>query len=345
MTPRQRFFVFGVAGMLAVAVLFVYVWPYIAPFVLAVMLAAVIDPPVGWLHRRFGIGRGVATVFVLVLSLTTICGAIVLIAANLIVEVENLRQLLPELGLQASRAVDIVLERLGGSLSPSFLRQLRAWTFNSTDWAALAEGGAKAIIASLRGVPHMLFVVVVSSLATFFISKDRHKLWQALLQSIPPEWHRSVVRFRDETLSGALGILGTQFTLIGLTAVASVIGLAAVGVPYAWALGVLAGLLDIAPFLGPGTIFIPVAAVFILQGQLLRGLIAVALCLLVVLARQLIEPYLFGARLGLHPVTTLLSLYIGVRALGVAGFVVGPLLLIIVKAFFVVMIEPGLSRP
>lgn len=340
MTPRQRAFIHGVAGMAALGVAFVYAWPYVAPFLLAIFLAAVIDPVVRALHDGLGIGRGCAVVLVLTLSIALLGGAVALIAANLNAELEGFLEALPDYAMHVRQYVDTYggrIERWMAEWSPAFGDVLR---FNPDQWTGLAAGATKAVLGALKGAPHALFVVFVGGLATYFISKDRHKLWQQFLQTIPSEWRASVVRFRDEIMGGALGIVRAQLTLIGMTAVASVVGLALVGVPYAWALGLLAGLLDLAPFLGPGTVFIPMGTVYLLQGQLVRGLTLFILCMLIVLARQLVEPHMFGAQLGLHPVTTLIALYIGVQALGVVGFIVGPLTLIVVKAFFVVMVAP-----
>lgn len=344
MTPRQQTFVRGIVAMTALGVLFVYLWPYVAPFLLALLFAALIDPFVGWAQRRLKVGRGVAVLIVISLFVVAFGGVIALIVSNLTVEFEGLLRELPHFSLQARQHIEATLHRIEGWFVRWFPAFANLWRPQADDWAKVAETGAKAVLSTLKGAPNALFVLFVGGLATYFISKDRHMLWHGVLQFVPPEWRQPVVHFRDEILAGALGIVGTQLTLIGLTAFAAVLGLLLLGVPYAWVLGLLAGLLDIAPFLGPSTVFTAVAAVYLLKGRLWHAIATLLLCLLIVLARQLVEPYLFGARLGLHPFTTLVALYVGVKALGVVGVIVGPLALIVVKAFFVVMLAPSLPR-
>ncbi len=52
----------------------------------------------------------------------------------------------------------------------------------------------------------------------------------------------------------------------------------------------------------------------------------------IVVTRQIIEPKIMGKNIGLHPLATLISLYIGMRIFGIIGILIGPLTLIVIKA-------------
>lgn len=344
MTRRQRAFVSGVTATAALGAVLVYAWSYVAPFILALFLAALIDRPVTFLCTRFGVGRGPAVVAVLIVALSALGAVVFLFAANLSTELEQLLDELPGYASRGKAFVDGLMVRaelLFSRLSPALGDVLR---IHPEQWTAAVHSAAKGVLGTLRALPGALFVLFIGGLATYIISKDRHILWRGLLRTMPPEWRRPVIRLRDEIVGGALGIVRIQLLLVGITAVASIIGLAFVRVPYAWALGLLAGVLDLAPFLGPSTVFLPAATIYLLQGQLGVGLALLVFWMIIVTGRQLMEPHLFGAGLGLHPLTTLLALYIGVRVVGAAGFVAGPFVLIVVKALFVVTIAEGGMR-
>lgn len=336
MTRRQRVFLTGLAAATVFAGGLLYAWRYVAPFVLAMFFATVIDPAVGGLCRHLPIRRGVAIVIVLSLFFIGLGGVVFAVVANLGSELEQLVESLPRFAVLVRDGMDNVRHRIEELFVelPSPLAD--ALHVGPEQWTETLQSAAKGILGGLTALPEAMFVVFVGGLATYFISKDRHELWRGLLAAIPPEWRGSVVRFRDEVVGGALGIVRAQLALIALTAIVSVLGLVLLRVPYAWALGLLAGLLDLAPFLGPSTVFLPVAAVHLLQGNSASGLGLLVVWMIVVLVRQGVEPHLFGAGLGLHPVTTLAALYVGVQAVGTAGFVAGPLFLIAIKALFVV---------
>lgn len=100
--------------------------------------------------------------------------------------------------------------------------------------------------------------------------------------------------------------------------------------PLLW--GYLTGILDMLPFIGTGTVLIPMAIyrVAILK-QGVRAFILLLLYAGCYLLREFIEPRLVGGRMGIHPIWMLLAIYFGVRFYGLAGILTGPLTLLLVR--------------
>lgn len=338
MHRRQRMLLYTLAATGAVAVVLVYCWAYVAPFLLAVFLAAVIDPYVRLVHSATGMRRGAAVVLVLFVFLGLLLGGLTLAMVNLIVELERLLVHVPQYAEAVAQQVEGVLERVRHVFSrlPPPLDSLDF--FDSKQAADAATSAVKNALGGLKAAPGAAFFVIVTGLATFFISRDRHLLWGAVLSALPAPWRRPIVRIRDEIVGGVLGMVRAQLILLTMTAGVSVIGLAAAGVPYAWGLGLAAGVLDLAPVVGPGGVFVPVAVVYAFSDRAATAIAVVVLWLVLVFLRQLLEPHVFSAQLGLHPVTVLAAVYVGVRAVGVAGFLIGPLALVVVKALLVVVL-------
>ena len=90
-------------------------------------------------------------------------------------------------------------------------------------------------------------------------------------------------------------------------------------------------LVDALPIFGTGTVLIPWAVLELLAGNLRLALGLLALYLVVWLVRSLLEPRLLGARAGLPPLPALMAMYVGFRAFGVAGMVLAPLVLLLLK--------------
>jgi predicted PurR-regulated permease PerM len=120
----------------------------------------------------------------------------------------------------------------------------------------------------------------------------------------------------------------------------NVLGLTLIGSRYAVGLGILLAIMDILPVIGPGLVYIP----WILY-QAIWGSPAVAVALLVLygavsLLRQVAQTHLVGREMGLHPLATLTSLYVGYRMFGAAGLVYGPLAAILIKGLWVSGVIP-----
>ena len=148
-----------------------------------------------------------------------------------------------------------------------------------------------------------------------------------------PEKRRTDVRTGLSHLrTAALGWLRAQGLLTLLTFSLLLTGLFALGVTSPLLPAAATALTDALPVLGAGLVLVPWAALTALAGDLPMGLGLLGLWGLVMTARSLLEPKLVGLHAGLPPLAALLAMYVGFRALGVAGMVLTPLALMLIKA-------------
>lgn len=95
-------------------------------------------------------------------------------------------------------------------------------------------------------------------------------------------------------------------------------------VPYFILISLVVAIIDMLPILGVGTVLIPWSIYSFITGELGRGIGMLALYILIILVRQVSEPRLIGKRVGLSPLVTLISIYIGFRAFGIVGVIFAP---------------------
>ncbi len=107
-------------------------------------------------------------------------------------------------------------------------------------------------------------------------------------------------------------------------------GLWMLGNPYFLLLGILIGMMDALPFIGTGTLLIPMAVYLIFRGS--YGLAAghVVLFLATYVTREFLEPRLIGAKLGIYPFAMIVVVYVGLYLYGPAGVLLGPVSLLLV---------------
>ena len=99
-----------------------------------------------------------------------------------------------------------------------------------------------------------------------------------------------------------------------------------------WAMVV--SLVDALPILGTGTILVPWALVCLVQHDTARAIGLLGIYAATSLTRSTLEPRFVGRQLGLDPLVTLISLYVGFRLWGIAGMMLAPLLVITVISGF-----------
>jgi len=178
----------------------------------------------------------------------------------------------------------------------------------------------------------MATVSVISLMGAFFISKDFF-LWEARFRRVLPNGvnNRLDQIFRD--LRGALlGFLKAQLTLISLTAAIVIIGLLIMRVEYAITIGLITGLVDLLPYLGTGTVFVPWIVYLFFKGNYTMVIGLSILYAVVLIFRQIIEPKVVAESVGLDPLLTLVALFVGLQLFGFLGLIIGPVSLVLINA-------------
>lgn len=314
--------------------------PFFAPFVLAIVLTALITPMVDRLEERFKWSRGLAVAVILSVAVLLIVTLLGVVTARLVTEIGQFITDLPTLRGTLTQRVDESITRLrtlyAGLPAPieettnRMLEQLSGGLSNL----------ARNFLDIIGAVPAFLFQLVIASIATYFLSKDQRLFGRTIMQYVPRTRRSQVLQIKDEIARGIIGFLRAQVILVGISAVLAILGLSILRVPYAWFLGLLAGFLDIVPMVGPSGVFLPLAGYHMATGNVGYGIAILVVLGALLAVRQLVEPRVVGAYLGLHPLTSLVAVFAGVRLLGVEGFLLAPILLVVVKAILVIAILP-----
>ena len=103
-------------------------------------------------------------------------------------------------------------------------------------------------------------------------------------------------------------------------------------------------IIDALPILGAGAILLPWVVLAILLGDFKLAIGILIVYFIVLSVRQMLEPKLISENIGVHPLITLISMYSGFKILGVSGFLVGPVVMIILKNVFSKELEIGFFK-
>jgi sporulation integral membrane protein YtvI len=296
---------------------------YLMPFLLALFMAAALEPFVGWLTAR-GMQRAAASFTALAAGISVAVTGVGVIATLLLSELLELSKHLPDYWKRGQHDVDRILSewfRLREELG------LKPNSFNAElhSLYRLFHGSVNALVSLLIHLPDVALVWVVAAVAAFFLLRDRERMRCWLRAGVPPQVRGFLVATYDAVMAGIFGFVRAELTLVAITASTTTVALLLVGAPYAIVAGLSAGLLDFVPFLGPSALLVPWATWFLIVGPTRLGVLILLVWLTVVLLRQSIEPRLLGNGTGLHPLVVLFSLYVGVKMFGATGFLIGPI--------------------
>lgn len=184
----------------------------------------------------------------------------------------------------------------------------------------------QTIISTLNGFIYSIVIIITSILTSI----DLPKIINKSKQIIPYD----VFQLINKVMNKISQIMVSEIKLVLLTTIETVVGLYTLGVNNALTIGLICGILDILPVVGPSLIFIPWIVYEILIKNIIFAIGLILLYTLLQIIRQILEIKIVGNNLKLHPVTTILSLYIGILIFGVWGVIFGPFMIILLKELF-----------
>ncbi len=187
------------------------------------------------------------------------------------------------------------------------------------------------VLNTISGVINLL----LTSIITIYLSMDLYRILSMLRGLLPTSIYvplkRGIIKLRN--------VINVEMVLIGATTLATMLGLFLLGVKDPLTVGIICGILDILPIVGPGMLFIPWCIYAFFNGDVFLSIGLVVLFVLTGVIRQLMEVKYVGGSLQVHPVTTLFSLYTGVMIYGAWGVILGPVLVLFMQELLDVNFE------
>ncbi len=331
------------AGVVAVSFLVVlavlllrYAFVALLPFIIAVIFALMMEPPVRLLSRKMP--RGLAVFLTMTIFFAAAGFTLTVLVSHLVTELGDLSGRLPVYIGEFQQMLTFLVTWIRdsyGALPPQAVEYLE----NAITAVTTSAGDSITIVISsflslLGSLPNAALVLVVSILATFFISRDRRVLGRFWVHTVPEPWGQHTLFFGREAFTAFLAYVRAQFILVMFTMFLATAGLYLLKVKYALTLGLLIGFFDVIPVLGPSAVFIPWIILAFVTGAKTFAVKLLILYVAVFVMRQLFEARIVALSLGLHPLAVMVGMYAGLKILGVAGLVLGPIVVILIQAAY-----------
>lgn len=345
--PLTKFLVALVLVVLAGAVL-VRFQEMIAPLVLAVILAYLLKPVVAAITERTRLSWSVAAALVYLVLLVIIITLLTVAGIALVQQVQGLYGAVADIAadpvtrLQAIINKPFVVGPFAFDLSQPFsigpFGPFQVPDLNSPEWQSIIQQALSAIQPALNrtgvlvgnlatgtasGLGWALFIVVVS----YYLLNDVRNIGVSFERLVPEEYAYDVRRLIKELgpiwnafLRGQITLGITMGVLVGLT-------MWVLGVRYAVVLGLLGGLLEFIPVIGPVIAGGVALIIALFQPGNWLGLNPITFALVVLGASILLQqaennflvPRILGGSLNLHAVVILVGAVVAASLAGIIG--------------------------
>lgn len=307
------------------------------PFVLALIVAWLLNPLVRMIHQKLGVSRRLVA-FLMVLLLFGLAGGILAyfayaVAGEAISLVNNWHDIWEGLSATGDQVIAL-LKPLAEVLPYEWLNSADELLIQLSQWLETAIPNALSGIASGAGsaamkVPSIAVGLIVFIMAAYFITADYPRIRYQATRMFGGRVRERMVSFKAILTSAFGGYLRAQLLLsIGVFFIL-LVGFVLIRQGYALLIALLLAVMDFIPIIGAGTVMVPWAVIELVSGNVKSAVSLMVIWGIICLFRRVGEPKFVGAQTGLSPILSLVCIYMGMRLAGVAGMILGPILCLV----------------
>ena len=291
-----------IAGItVAVYILMKYFLPYVIPFFISYILVHLLKPVTELIHKKLRLRREVI-LSVLLAALLIVCSLLFyMIYCMLMGQLKRVAMNFDDYYRCFCEGIDECCRFAERNFGVE-MEEMRSFVYSGIEHATeqiriyIVPGIFNYSMRYLKKAMDAALFLLMVFVAAILLMRDYDRMREQL---------RNYRLYRHvEHISGRMWHQGgmylkAQAMIIGIVSILCVLGLWLLGNPYFVLLGVAAGLLDALPFIGTGTVLLPVAFFLVLQGSYAKAAGYGVLFFITYVAREFLEPRLIGARLGI----------------------------------------------
>jgi len=318
-------YIVAVIGLLLLALVIYEFRSLLRPLVLAFLLAFILNPVIDFLEGRVGMHRGLASGLLFLVLVIVMLGllaapvtAVPSIRRAIISAQLDLKQIIDDITIFFGREIEIAgyefdLSLVAQELSAALRRFVET----------VAQGTLDLVLSVASGAFWVMFILIVA----FYLVKDAHRIAEQVVELAPPGYQGDAIRLRQEIVQVWNAFLRGQLLLGSVVAVATAIIDTGIGLPYAWALGLFAGVMELVPNIGPIIAAVPAVLLALIQGSAFiplgnfwfAVLVAGTYLVIQLVENNLLVPRILGRTLDLHPLAVLIAVLAGGQLAGILG--------------------------
>lgn len=308
-----------------------------APFVAALITAAILHPTIRWLQRRLGVPRKFSTLLILLLLFGLLGAGIGYLGyaggVELVALVQNWNGLLESLQSTLDQ-IEIMSAQLWRLVPAQLTAAVESVTQGFMEWLNsampdLLNAAVGYTTDKARGVPDVVLALIIYIMACYMLTVDYPYLRSQAVQHTHQRLLHFLKQVRDTALAAFGGYLRAEFLLSVVVFFILLVGFFVIGQPYGLLLALVLAVMDFIPIIGAGTVMVPWAVIDLFMGNYFHAAQLMVIWGAIALFRRVGEPKFVGDQTGLSPIASLISIYIGWRLAGVLGMILGPTIALI----------------
>lgn len=294
------------------------------PLVISAILYYLIKPLVDFIEKR-SVSRttSIFIVFAIIIALLiwAVARFIPMIQEQLMSFVKNLPSYVRSINVEANKFLESPwlanyqeeLEKMLSNVSTKAIDYAESFSKNAIDWASnFASATARVTVA-----------IIMSPFILFYFLRDSGKMKEGLLKRLPTRMRRPILRVLGDINKQLAGYVQGQVTVAIVVGIMFTIFFNIIGLRYAATFGIIAGFLNMIPYLGSFLAIVPVVIMGVVQGPIMLIKVLITFVVEQTIEGRFVLPLVLGSKLSIHPITIMFILLTSGSMFGVWGVFLG----------------------
>ena len=341
-TETKRRFLIDIAFYSVIIVFtyftFKFLSSHLLPFVIGIFVSFLVQSPVKAISKKIKIAKGPLTIafvvstYLLIVAILVLLvyliyrwlSGIVLIIPGIIPDFLELLNNLNTSLTQSLHGLPLAVTDYINSLPTKLTEAVASFGLTLSNWA----------LSFATSIPSYLISIIVTVVASCYIAYDYDKIILFAERKTPPKIWNTIIDVKSTFFKNIFRMLKGYILLMLLTFTELSIGFLLMNQKNAILLAAIICVIDILPVLGTGAVVIPWALISLFTGNIWKAIGLIFMYIVITVIRNFLEPKIIGNQVGLHPLITLLSMFCGLRLLGIVGLFGFPLVLITINDLY-----------
>ncbi len=288
----------------------------LVPFIFAFLLAYILNPLVRIVEKK-KVPKGLAILLVYLVVFGLLVLVIMFGVPHIMEEFNRLGRAIPRLTEEVQGIIAHLEKRYSKFTLPEGIKQVLDERIKHLEGALINT--VRAGTGSLVRMFSYLLGLVIAPIFTYYMLKDLERIKDSFTLTIPRLYRSDVLaigRDLDEIISGFLRGHLLISLIVGLL---TGIGISLIGLDFAFIIGVIAGVAELVPYLGPFITAVPAVALALLVSNKTAVYAVIVIIIVQQLESAVISPKILGQNMGLHPLLVIFALLAGGELAGFWG--------------------------
>lgn len=311
-----------------VSFIFTPIWQFFGvvglPIVLSTLLYYFLSPIVNKLEDK-GISRGIAIGIIYVGILALITWGLIILIPNIQTQTQSLINNWPTYWETIQEKTTDIINL---PMFDQYADQLRSIADSVTDslsgiFKSLSSNTVHGLGNFLGSVATGVITLLTTPFILFYLLKDGKGLGDSFVKLLPTKARQPAKKVMNDMNKQVSQYIRGQLTVALAVAILFMIGFKIIGMEYSVTLGLVAGFLNLVPYLGSALAMIPAIVLAIVSGPFMLLKVLILFGVEQVIEGKFISPLVLASQLKIHPVTVIFVLLTAGKLFGIVGVLVG----------------------